>query len=224
MSVRPALRSRSACGRGNGAVPRRLLLGGAAALGSAAALGGCSLLPHAAYVRRTVWPLDVRRPVVLAPRAGGKVLLVRDLTPGPGLDQHGVQWLRADGSLHVDFYNQWAVPPAEGVSDDLRRWLVGSGLFAAVVGPDSGLAADLVLEGELTAFLGDPARRQARAARALGRIRARATPARVLMQRTVAAQAPRAAATPSGIVAALLAALREVLAGTERAVQPFVAG
>lgn len=74
-----------------------------------------------------------------------------------------MQWLRADGSLHVDFCKQWAVPLAEGITDDLRRWLAASGLFAAVVGPDSGLAGDLVLEGELTAFLDEPARNEARA-------------------------------------------------------------
>ncbi len=200
------------------ALPRRLLLGGAAAL------GGCSVLPQPAYVQRTVWPLIVRRPAVLPPRARGKVLVVRDLTPGPGLDQPGVQWLRADGSLHVDFYNQWAVPPAEGITDDLRRWLAASGLFAAVVGPDSGLTGDLVLEGELTAFLGDPAHREARAALALVLIGARTTPPRVLMQQTIAARAPVEATTPAGMVAALLAALRAVLAGTEARVRRFAAG
>ena len=143
------------------AVPRRWLLA------ATAALGGCSVLPQPAYVQRTVWPLDVRRRVVLPPRRRGTVLVVRDLTAAPGLEQRGVQWLRPDGSLHVDYYNQWAVPPAEGVTDDLRRWLADSGLFAAVVGPDSGLAGDFVLEGELTAFLGDPARKQARVALAL---------------------------------------------------------
>ena len=105
------------------------------------------MVPQAAYVQRTVWPLTVRRKVALPPRRGGKVLVVRDLTAGPGLDQRGVQWLLPNGSLHVDYYNQWAVPPAEGVTDDLRRWLADSGLFAAVVGPDSGVAGDYCAGG-----------------------------------------------------------------------------
>jgi cholesterol transport system auxiliary component len=197
------------------AVPRRLVLGGAAAL------GGCSLLPQPAYVQRFVWPLVVRRPTVSPSRTGGKVLVVREIRPGPGLDQAGVQWLRADGSLHVDFYNQWAVPPAEGITDDLRRWLAGSGLFSAVVGSDSGVTPDLVLEGEVTAFLGDPAQRQARAALAIVLMAARGDPTRVLLQRTVAAAAPLGADTPAGVVAGLLAALRSVLGGTEAALRPF---
>ena len=221
MSVRLRGRSLTACRGGSSAaavlpaLPRRLVLAGAAAL------GGCSVLPQSTYVQRFIWPLSVHRPAVLPPRAHGKVLVVRDVTAGPGLDQTGVQWLRADGSLQVDFYNQWAVPPAQAITDDLRRWLAASGAFAAVVGPDSGLSGDLVLEGELTAFLGDPAHREARAALALVLIGARANPARVLMQRTVAAQAPLEASTPAGVVAALLAALRGVLARTEAAVQPF---
>lgn len=200
------------------ALSRRLLLVGTAAL------GGCSVLPQAAYVERTEWPLVVRCPSVLPPRTGGKVLVVRDLTPAPGLERRGVQWLRPDGSLHVDFYNQWAVPPAEGVTDDLRRWLAGSGLFAAVVGPDSGLAGDLVLEGELTSFLGDPAKMQARVALALVLIGARATPAKVLMQRTIVGEAPIQAATPAGMVAALLVGLRGALNETEAEVRRVAPG
>lgn len=201
-------------GRVSGAaVPRRWLLAGAGA--GTMALGGCSVLPQPAYVERTVWPLVVRRNAALPPRRGGKVLVVRELTAAPGLTQRGVQWLRPDGSLHVDFYNQWAVPPAEGVTDDLRRWLADSGLFAAVVGPDSGLSGDFTLEGELTAFVGNPARREARVALALVLIGARAVPARVLVQRTVAAEAPMRTDAPAAVVAALSAALRAALDRSE---------
>ena len=206
-------------------LPRRLLLTETAAWGGAAVaaltLGGCSVLPGAAYVKRTEWPLVVRRRVALAARPGGKVLVVRSLTPAPGLERRGVQWLRPDGSLHVDYYNQWAVPPAEGITDDLRRWLAGSGRFGAVLGPDSGVAGDLALEGEVTEFLGDPALGVARVSLALVLIAARASPAKVLVQRTVTAQAPIHGTTPAALVAALLAALRGALGQAETAVQRF---
>ena len=189
---------------------RRLVLAGAAAL------SGCSVIPQTDYVQPVEWPLTVRRPVALPPRAGGKVLVVRELSPAPGLERRGVQWLRPDGSLHVDFYNQWAVPPAQGVTDDLRRWLAESGLFAAVVGPDSGVSGDLLLEGELTAFLGDPARREAQVALALVLIAARAEPAKVLVQRTVVGTAALGVpAAPAGVVGAVRAALTGALGRTE---------
>ena len=119
-------------------------------------LGGCSVLPSPQYLQRRDWPLDVRRPSELPPRMRGKVLLVRVIRAGPGLDVRGMQWLQRDGSIHVDFYEQWAVPPAQAVEDDVRQRLAGAGLFSAVVAPGSRLEADYVLEGELQTFIADP--------------------------------------------------------------------
>ena len=134
-------------------------------LGGAAALAGCSVLPKEPYVEKRDWPLAVRRPAVLPARHGGPVLLVRTIQAAPGLESRGLQWLLPDGSLHIDYYEQWAVPPAQAVEDSLRQWLSDAGLFAAVVGPGSRLTADLVLEGELSTFVGDPGAGVARAGR-----------------------------------------------------------
>ncbi len=192
-------------------LPRRAAFG----LGAMAVLAGCGVLARPAYLRRTIWPITVRHPPALRPRVGGKVLEVRSLTAAPGLDQLGVEWLRPDGSLHVDFYQQWAVPPAEGATDALRRWLAASGRFAAVVGPDNGVPADLVLQGELTAFLADPAQGVAEVALAVVLI-GRRPAGSVLTQRTVTARAPLHGSGPVPIVHATLRALAEVLAGVER--------
>ncbi|MDE2006493.1 MAG: hypothetical protein KGI51_08005, partial [Rhodospirillales bacterium] len=100
-------------GRGAG---RRLVL--LAPIPALALTAGCSVLPQPAYIERREWPLTLRRTAALPPRAGGAVLTVRALTAGPGVERRGVAWLRPDGSLHTDFYNQWAVPPAEGVTED----------------------------------------------------------------------------------------------------------
>ena len=84
---------------------------------------------------------------VAPPNPRGRVLLVRDVRAGPGLEVRGLQWLQRDGSVHVDFYEQWAVPPAQAVEDDLRQWLADAGLFRAVVAPGSRLNADFVAGG-----------------------------------------------------------------------------
>lgn len=143
-------------------------------------------------------------------RAHGKVLLVRDFQAAPGFDQLGVQWLNANGSVHVDFYNLWEVPPAQTAAYDARRWLAASGLFAAVVGPDSGLMADLTLEAELARFIADPPQ-EGSAALSITLLNERIVPTRVLMQRTLAATAPLPTPTPAGVVAAQRAALADVL-------------
>ena len=206
---------------------RRSLLIGTAAAGAAAlgttALGGCSVLPSQPYQERRDWPLVVRRPTARPPARRGRVLLVRGLEAAPGMEARGVQWLEPDGSLHVDYWEQWAVPPAQAVEDDLRHWLAASGLFAAVIGPGSRLDADLVLEGGLTALRGDPGAHEARASAALVLLDQRPAKLKVLMQQTVVGTAPLAGAAPAAVVAALQAAVAKLLGAAEAAVARAIA-
>jgi ABC-type uncharacterized transport system auxiliary subunit len=180
-----------------------------------AALGGCSLLPQSPYVQRRDWPLDVRRGSVAAPLRRGRVLLVRSIQAGPGLEVRGLQWLQRDGSVHVDFYEQWAVPPAQAAEDDLRQWLVDAGLFSAVVAPGSRLNADFVLEGELDALVADLNTGVARAALALVLLDQRPNPTKVLLQKTETAEVKLAGTDPPAIAAGLKAALADALRQAE---------
>jgi hypothetical protein len=157
----------------------------------------------------------------LPPRRGGKVLLVRSVQPGAGLEQRGLQTLQADGSLDVGFYDEWAVPPAEAVGACLRPWLAASGLFAAVLAPGSRERADLVLESELTVLLAEPAAGRARASMTIVLLDAKASTTRVLLQATEAAEAPLASADAPASVAAQRAALAGVLGKIEAAIAPF---
>ena len=191
---------------------RRWLLAGMAML------GGCSVLPKVAYEQRREWPLTAHRPAVLPPRHSGRVLLVRTMGAAPGLEARGLQWKLPDGSLHVDFYEQWAVPPAQAVEAALRQWLADSGLFAAVVGPGSRVPADLVLEPELTTLIADPAAHVARAAFALVLLDQRSGSNTVLLQTTVAAQAPLMDDSAPALAAAMQAAVLDVLRAAERTI------
>ena len=128
----------------------------------------------------------------------------------------GLQWLQRDGSLHVDFYEQWAVPPAQAVEDDLRQWLADAGLFRAVLAPGSRLNADLVLEGELDVFSADLATGVARAALALVLLDQRPNPTKVLLQKTESAEVKLTGTDPPAMVEALKAALVAVLGQSER--------
>jgi cholesterol transport system auxiliary component len=189
---------------------RRVMLLGAASL------AGCSVLPSQPYLQKRDWPLVLRRPTARPPRQGGAVLLVRTMAAGPGVEARGLQWLLPDGSVHIGFYEEWAVPPALAVDDALRQWLADSGMFSAVVGPGSRINADLVLETELTTLIADPAASVARAGVALVLLDQRRQPARVLLQKTETATAPLAAAAPPAMVRAMRAALGSVLQQTER--------
>jgi cholesterol transport system auxiliary component len=189
---------------------RRWLLAGATAL------AGCSVLPQQAAVQRREWPLNVARVPALPSKRRGRVLLVRGVRPAPGLEERGLQWLQSDGSIHVDFYEEWAVPPAQAVEDDLRQWLGDAGLFSAVVAPGSRLNADLVIEGQLTAFAADFRVGAARASLALVLLDQRPSPIRVLLQKTETAEVKLTGNDPAALVDALKAALVEVLTQAER--------
>jgi cholesterol transport system auxiliary component len=188
-------------------------------LAGGAALAGCSLLPQTPYVWRRDWPLDVQLPSTAPSKRRGRVLLVRSVQAGPGLDVRGMQWLQRDGSVHVDFYEQWAVPPAEAVGDNLQRWLANSGLFSAVVTTGSRLNADFVLEGSLNVFIADLNAGVARVALALVLIDQRQGMAKVLLQRTETAEVKLPSDEPPAIAETMRSAIVEVM----RQVQAVVA-
>jgi len=134
---------------------------------------------------------------------------------GPGLEARGLQSLQRDGSLHVDFYEQWAVPPAQAVEDDLRQWLADSGLFSAVVAPGSRVNADFVLEGELDVFVADLNTEVGRAALALVLLDQRQGATKVLLQRTETAEAKLTGTEPPAIAEAMKGAIAELLRRAE---------
>jgi len=179
-------------------------------------LAACGLSERP-YTERRQWPLLVRRPQTLPPRAGGPVLEVRTLRAGPGLEVRGLQSLQADGSIRTAFYEEWAVPPAQGVEDALRQWLADCGRFAAVVAPGSRMPADLALEGELLALWSEPAAQRAHAAFSIVVVRQAGAEPHIMLQRTEAAEAPLAGATPPEAVAAQITALAEVFRRIEAA-------
>jgi cholesterol transport system auxiliary component len=187
-----------------------------ATLAAFLALAGCGLSerPH---IDKRIWPLAVRRPAAAPPARRGRVLLVRAVRAAPGLETRGVQSLQPDGSMRVDFYEEWAVPPADAMEADLRQWLADSGLFQAVLAPGSRLSPDLIAEPELLAFWADLPSGCARCALSIVLLDQRQASTGVLMQRTFAAAVPLTATDAPAIVESLRAALTDVLRQIEAA-------
>jgi ABC-type uncharacterized transport system auxiliary subunit len=180
------------------------------------ALAACtSLLPAHKYIARTSWPLDPQPPVQNPASPSGPILMVRSITAAPGLDQQGLQSLAPDGSLKIDYYNNWAVEPADAVTQALISWCQASGAFAAVIPPGSRLTPTVIVEGELTQFLADPARAQASAVLTLVLIRPASgitTAALPLAQTRLTGTTPLMGGTFAAQAAAQSAALANVLA------------
>ncbi len=184
-----------------------------------------SLLPKQKYIARVNWPLAPEPPVQNQADPSGPVLMVRDITAAPGLDQQGIQSLAPDGSLNIGYYNLWAVPPADATTQALIAWTQASGAFAAVITPGSRLTPSLILEGELTELLADPAAGQARAVLTLVVIRNKpgltASPL-PLAQARLTGTAPLTSLTPAAEAAAQNAALAKVLTQATALVTRYV--
>ncbi|HQT46501.1 MAG TPA: ABC-type transport auxiliary lipoprotein family protein [Acidocella sp.] len=187
---------------------RRLVLTAPLALSACA-----SLLPAQKYVTRTDWPLEPAPPAAMPGNRAGKVLLVRAITAAPGLDARGVQSLAPDGSLKTDYYNLWAVDPADAVTQALLAWTQASGVFSAVATPGSRLTPSLILEGQLTELVADLGQGQARAVLTLVVIKAAGAMgvAMPLTQVRLSGTAPLQGSDPAAEVAAQRAALADVL-------------
>ena len=184
-------------------------------------LAGCaSLLPKQKYIPRVSWPLDPQPPQIQPTNETGKVLLLRDLAAAPGMETQAIQTLNADGSLTLSYYNQWAAVPARAATGVLRSWLTASGAFRAVVSPGSRLNPDLIVEGELTALMSDPARGRAVAVMTLLVIQDTHGDTRPLAQRRITGTAPLSGSGYAAQVAAQTAALANAM---DRAVA-FISG
>ncbi len=176
-------------------------------------LAGCaSVLPKQKYIPRVSWPLDPQPPQARPANETGKVVLVRALAAGPGMDTQAIQTLNADGSLTLSYYNQWAAVPAQAASGVLQNWLTASGAFSAVVSPGSRLSPDLIVEGALTELLDDPAHGRAIAVMTLLVIRNVRGNTRPLAQRRITGTAPLSGSGYAAAAAAQAAALANAMA------------
>jgi len=180
------------------------------------ALSGCGLSERP-YVQRRDWPLEARRPEHVPPNPKGKVLLVRRVQAAPGLAGRGLRSLQADGSVHGDFHENWAVPPAQGADAALRDWLSACGRFSAVLAPGSRLRADLVLEATLTDFIADIPAGKARAAMTIVLLREHPAGLRLRAQKTLTGEAALTGGDPPSLALALRAAMAQLLAAVEQA-------
>jgi len=114
------------------------------------ALAACSVLPDRPYVETLRFPLEPRRDAPPRTGRGRRSLLVRTIRAGAGMETRSLRTIRPDGTESLDFFAEWAAPPAEAAEQALRRWLLESRLFSAILAPGSRVTPDFVIEGELT--------------------------------------------------------------------------
>lgn len=186
-------------------------------------LAGCSVLPDRPYVETRRFPLDPRRPPGAEGRAR-RTLLVRTIRAGAGMETRNLRTIRPDGTENLDFYAEWAAPPAEAAEQALRRWLIDARLFAAILAPGSRVTPDYVLEGEITQLAAVQGEGRARAELTLLLVDER-NGSRLVGQMVSSGTAPlpsgTATPTPEQAAEAMGAALGSALSSLEQALRRF---
>ncbi|MBB5690718.1 hypothetical protein GXW77_04475 [Roseomonas alkaliterrae] len=188
------------------------------------ALAACSVLPDRPYVETRRFPLEPRRDAPPRTGRGRRSLLVRTIRAGAGMETRSLRTIRPDGTESLDFYAEWAAPPAEAAEQALRRWLLESRLFSAILAPGSRLAPDFVLEGELTRLAADQGAGVARAEMTLLLVDER-NGSRLVGQMVSAGTAPLASGTapptPEQAAEGMVGALGNALASLEQALARY---
>lgn len=188
------------------------------------ALAACSVLPDRPYVETRRFPLEPRRDAPPRTGRGRRSLLVRTIRAGAGMETRSLRTIRPDGTESLDFYAEWAAPPAEAAEQALRRWLLESRLFSAILAPGSRLAPDFVLEGELTRLAADQGAGLARAEMTLLLVDER-NGSRLVGQMVSAGTAPLASGTapptPEQAAEGMVGALGNALASLEQALARY---
>lgn len=187
-------------------------------------LAGCSVLPDRPYVETQRFPLEPRRTGAPRTGRGRRTLLLRTLRPGAGMETRNLRTIRPDGTESLDFYAEWAAPPAEAAEQALRRWLIDSRLFSAILAPGSRVTPDFVMEGEITALAAVQGQGTARAELTLLLVDER-NAGRLVGQLVTEGTAPlpggTAPPTPEQAAEAMTAALGNALASLEQALARY---
>jgi cholesterol transport system auxiliary component len=116
--------------------------------------GGCFKLSKP-FPQKRSFLIQAPRPHALPAPVKGTVISVHRFRVSPQFEAKGFVYRKSDVAYESDFYNEFFISPGAMLSEEVRGWLAGSGLFHQVTRSSGYAAADYVLKGEVTALYGD---------------------------------------------------------------------
>ncbi len=127
-----------------------------------AAVLGCVKLQQP-QVEKSFYDIQTQRPqpATSAPLAGP--VRVQRLNISPRYAGREMVYRTGEFVYKSDFYNVYFVPPADMLTQDLRRWLEASKIFSFVLDPSSLVPVHYSMEGNIVALYGDFTQSPARA-------------------------------------------------------------
>jgi len=115
---------------------------------------GCARLSHEPVDKR-YYQITPERTAARAAADKGTVLKVRRLSVSDLYSTRELVYRESQGRVESDYYNMFFVTPGDMLTQELRKWLRGSGLFSHVIEPGSMVVPGLTLEGVVNALYGD---------------------------------------------------------------------
>lgn len=113
---------------------------------------GC--LQRRAVVKDT-FLLDARRGNGSVQKPSGGTLAVQPFSIAAAFADKGIVSRTGNNQYESDFYSEYFISPAPMFTEQTRRWLSESGLFAQVLSPVSSVEATHLLEGHIQQVLMD---------------------------------------------------------------------
>ena len=178
---------------------------------------GCVDALKSEYPERRFWTLAAERPGDAAPPGKDGVLRVRRFNASKLSEGNELVSRTGEAEYETDFYNVYFSPPASQVTEQVHRWMGGSGLFSAVVGAGSTMPETHVLEGSVVSLYYDEREKMNVAVLELQvmLVRVSSDPSAIVFQKTYRAQNRPASRKSQSIVKAWNAGLAGILADLE---------
>jgi cholesterol transport system auxiliary component len=107
------------------------------------------------YPEKRFFVLNAKRNEGRSVSKSNAVLRIRRFRVSPGFEGKGFVYRKGNSNYASDFYNEFFISPASMITEEVGKWLTGSGLFQYVISSSSPVEPSVELEGVISALYGD---------------------------------------------------------------------
>lgn len=168
--------------------------------------------------QRHRYRIDARRPQTDRIEPDGQILKLEPFSIDPAFSGTGVVNKLSENEYEKSFYEEYLSPPARMISEQTRRWMDDSGLFARVLPPASTIQPTHLLQGHISRLYADtanPGKAFQQLEISLYLVSGLGKNRQILFDKTYAVAGPMAAKTGPAYFEALEKGLAQILAQFE---------
>ena len=107
------------------------------------------------YPEKHFFVLSAKRSEEISLPKSDAVLRISRFRVSPGFEGKSFVYRKGNSNYTSDFYNEFFISPAPMITEEVRKWLTGSGLFHYVIRSSSPVEPTMELEGIISALYGD---------------------------------------------------------------------